>query len=74
MMACRLPFSGKGYRLQHAIVTEPHAAVPESYSVALRDVVERCLTKDPDARPDIATLLDLELLRSAESVSGTASP
>ena len=74
MMACRLPFAGKGYRLQKAIVTEPHAVVPESYSVALRDVVERCLTKDPDARPDIAMLLlDLELLRLFESVSGTAS-
>ena len=75
MMACRLPFAGKGYRLQKAIVTEPHAVVPESYSVALRDAVERCLTKDPDARPDIAMLLlDLPLLRNAESVSGTASP
>ena len=77
MMMQRPPFTGKGYQLQLRIVNEPHPPVPTSYTATLRDVLDRCLTKDPVARPDIAVLLDLPIVRGLTMRSlllGTMGP
>ena len=47
MMVRKPLFTGKGFRLQQSIVDDPYPPLPHSYSAELRDVVERCLKKDP---------------------------
>ena len=67
LMQCR-PFTGKGHQLQNGIVSMPYPAVRTSYTAELRDVLDRCLMKDPVARPDIATLLALPIVRCGVAI------
>jgi TolB-like protein/Tfp pilus assembly protein PilF/predicted Ser/Thr protein kinase len=51
MAAGRLPFDGRTpFETSAAIIGEPPAPLPRNVPLALRLVIERCLTKDPAAR------------------------
>lgn len=76
------PFSGKQMEsLRRSILTEDPPLISDAYSPALRDTIHRLLQKDPDRRPDCATLLDESYLRDAREhfrevlrVGGVAPP
>ncbi|MEU8521542.1 serine/threonine-protein kinase [Streptomyces sp. NPDC048577] len=72
----RLPF-GHGAGNQHAIMFGIVEAEPELDRVtddALRGVIARCLTKDPDERPGVETLLADPALSAAVTAEGSWLP
>ena len=72
MAAGSLPFRGTtGYAVSSAILRDPPAALPDRAPQGLREVIRRCLTKEPAGRYQTAG----ELRAALESVAaGPANP
>ena len=63
MLAGARPFQGDSYpAIVLAVATEPPPAMPERVPAPVREVVRRCLEKDPTKRPAEAAALRSELL------------
>ena len=66
MMTQRLPFTGANFTLEQSVVHQDYPDVSGTcYSASLKEILRRCLLKDPQHRPDIATLLRSEVLIQA---------
>jgi serine/threonine protein kinase len=51
-------------KLKLAIFSKPREKLSEIYSQSLRDLVDKCLDTDPDARPNIEQILRYPLVRA----------
>ena len=79
MLSGRAPFDGEGVSeiLAHVITQEPDfAALPDEVPAPLRDLLERCLRKDPRRRvPDVAVArIALQELDDVQAVATEREP
>ncbi len=51
-------------KLKIAIFSKTRDELSESYSQTLRDLVDKCLNTDPDARPNIEQILRYPIVRA----------
>ena len=64
-MALKVPFfSRDDFNLQQAVCYYKYAPLPECYSVEIRDIVQKCLQKDPTRRPTIDLILAEPIIAS----------
>ena len=64
MMALRRPFDGANLRLLMAnICKAKYPALPSRWSAELRQLLKEMLSKDPNKRPSITAILDMDFVR-----------
>ena len=64
LMARKEPYiEESNEKLKLAIFSKTRDKLSESYSQSLRDLVDKCLNTDPDARPKIEQVLRYPLVR-----------
>ncbi len=77
MASGKLPFEGKtGYEVSSAILSRPPEPLPTGVPAVLRNIIARCLVKEPGQRYQRAgeVRAALEVIETAESIPGTPGP
>jgi NIMA (never in mitosis gene a)-related kinase len=64
MMSFKMPFNAQSYPLLSIKINRGvYSPPPAVYSAELRDILKRCLTKEPEKRPTVNEILQLPIIK-----------